>query len=116
MTLTVSSPDGDTSSQLNQDCQGNTPFCCTIGGIATVKNISVIICQKHPMGPIQINGNYALNGNANVRIFGTDSGEMTLTVTHQYEDSSSETYIFQNVPLTDFRPSPARSRASRDGR
>ena len=48
-----------------------------------------------------INGDYAKTGDVQVNLFGTDTGEMTFTVTHHFSDGTEETSTFRNVPLTE---------------
>lgn len=48
-----------------------------------------------------INGDYAKTGDVQVNLFGTDTGEMTFTVTHHFSDGTEETNTFRNVPLTE---------------
>lgn len=43
---------------------------------------------------------YIENSEAQVSLYGTDTGTMTMTITDSFNDGSKESYVFQDVPLS----------------
>lgn len=98
------------SSQINSHCpvdmvlsiNGTTLDSRIITGTSTNSFASMTVtgADDGKSIEVQIIGDYLNNYDADVKLIGTDTGEMTFIVEHLYSDGSIERNIFKHVPVS----------------